>query len=114
MSKLVFKPEMFEVEYIATSISSIKRDTDKYESAKSAQKAFDEWLEKQTVVWGFGASDGWGWRTDSRNGETKKAYVVCIEEIKECEHTNIKFEFDLFKCKDCNKQLKPKNGWEEI
>lgn len=120
MSKLVFKPEMFEVEYIATSISSIKRDTDKYESAKSAQKAFDEWLEKQTVVFGFGASDGWGWRTDSRNGETKKAYVVCIEEIKKCEHKEVAsyanylgntFSFG-FECKDCNKQLKPKNGWE--
>ena len=98
MSKLVFKPEDFcELE---------GRNGDRQITARIAQKAFDEWLENQTVVFGFGAHDGWGWRTDSRNGETKKAYVVCIQDI-ECKHTNIKFEFDLFKCKDCNKQLKP-------
>lgn len=114
MSKLIFKPEMFQKEICATSMSAIKQDTDKYESAALAQKAFDEWLEKQTVVYGFGAHDGWGWRTDSRNGETKKAYVVCIEDIKECEHKNIKYYLSLIQCKDCNKQLKPKNGWEEI
>ena len=75
MSKLVFKSEMF---------NGPKHNLVAIESAVNiAQKAFDEWLEKQTVVFGFGASDGWGWRTDSRNGETKKAYVVCIEEIKE-------------------------------
>ena len=102
VSKLIFKPEMFLENHGALTPKGM---------ADIAQKQFDKWLEKQTVVFGFGASDGWGWRTDSRNGETKKAYVVCIQDIK-CEHINIKFEFDFFKCKDCNKQLKPKNGWE--
>ena len=110
MSKLVFKPEMFS------------KDFNTYGMAQTAQQIFDEWLEKQTVVFGFGAHDGWGWRTDSRNGETKKAYVVCIEEIKECEHEPVTFasqgfgeiDFNLVKCRKCGKQLKPKNGWEEV
>ena len=125
MSKLVFKPEMFEEVYAATSIHELKRDMDKYKSSEIAQKAFDEWLEKQPAVFGFGAYDGWGWRTDSRNGETQKAYVVCIEPIRECEHKRIETRYPLergglnytiekFYCLDCNKELKPKNGWEEI
>lgn len=44
------------------------------------------------------------------------------EEIKKCEHENVLLEhkysspytLTILKCKDCNKQLKPKNGWEEI
>lgn len=123
MSKLIFKPEMFEEVYAATSASTIKRDTDKYESAKSAQKAFDEWLEKQVVVYsgwhkterGHSTTDTWKTTYWDNKLSTHKAYLVCIEEIKECEHEPADYRgHGIWQCIKCNKQLKPKNGWEEI
>lgn len=109
MSKLIFKESHFPInrDHAITHEGAVVY----------AQKAFDEWLEKQTVVYGYGANDGWGWRNDSTNGETKKAYVVCIEPIRKCEHKRVAARVTdvmSYYCLDCNKELKPKNGWSVV
>lgn len=103
MSKLEFKPDMF-------TYCGIPPNEFSYDASRTAQKAFDEWLEKQTVV--YARQDRYGWTTEESPLDTHKAYLVCIEDIEECEHKNIKYYLSLIQCKDCNKQLKPKNGWE--
>lgn len=112
MSKLVFKPEMFLVNHGALTPVGM---------ADVAQKVFNEWLEKQTVVYGYGIgamkSSLWNMNgpEKERQPHTHKAYLVCIEDIKGCEHNGhiTVIQKGLFKCSDCDKELKPKNGWEE-
>ena len=111
MRKLEFNTEMFNPDNVKNF--EIHPEAAVY----IAQKAFDEWLEKQTVVYGQLAVQNYVWNTKNPEWhDTHKAYLVCIEEIKECEHNGhiIVIQKGLFKCSDCDKELKPKNGWEEL
>ena len=109
VSKLIFTPEMFLVNHGALTPEGM---------ANIAQKAFDEWLEKQKVVY-YSERKILFYKVKEA---THRGYLVCMEEIKGCEHRTVVNDqdmsgrriLDLWRCRDCNKQLKPKNGWEEI
>lgn len=108
MSKLKFTEEMF--------ISFAGALTPKGMGDR-AQQIFNEWLEKQTVV--YGKHPDLAWYVEHKQFDsTHKAYLVCIEDIKEYEHKEVQI-YDLtlgnpaFRCVAC-KKVQPKNGWEEI
>ena len=105
MSKLKFTEEMF-ISFAGALTSKGMADR--------AQKAFDEWLENQNVVYGNPKTF---FKSYVNPEDTHKARLVCFEEIKKCEHENVFIKFtsdDAIVCRDCNKQLKPKNGWEIV
>lgn len=81
-----------------------------------AQKAFDEWLEKQPTYYG----DTWGnYSLDITNDTSKKGKLVCIQEIekKECEHVGFSYIDGLnrlrWSCNLCDADLTPTGWWVE-
>ena len=105
MSKLKFTEEMFRL---------VVWNGTPFGAAEKAQRIFDEWLENQDVVYGKPTTF---FKSYVNPEDTHKARLVCFEEIKKCEHENVFIKFtsdDAIVCRDCNKQLKPKNGWEIV
>lgn len=101
-------------------------------AARVANELFQKWLAKQTVVYcellkesGLTDQHGPGWlcaepSTRWTKKATHKARLVCIEEIKKCEHkraghiySHAERDYLGFLCMDCNAKLKPIT-WEEI
>jgi len=76
-------------------------------------------FEKAPTVYGM---KGHGFGQYRSISDTHKAKLICVEEIKKCEHENVSqgVEFGgsrshrglFFRCEDCHKELKPKSGWE--
>ena len=108
MSKLKFTEEMF-ISFAGALTSKGMADR--------AQKAFDEWLENQNVVYGNPKTF---FKSYVNPEDTHKARLVCFEELKPCAHEKVYINLvpndktPDFYCKNCNKQLKPKNGWEIV
>lgn len=94
MTKLIFTPEMFESEdfynqcqeYRIMPITEQQMVVCAYLNlknlvSKAAQQIFDEWLEKQPVV--YSSCNRIGWHPNNiANDATEKASLVCISPIE--------------------------------
>lgn len=57
-------------------------------AAKRAQEIYDRWLEKQPTVYGQNVDikGFWSFSASKENLDTHTAKLVCIQELKTCEH----------------------------
>lgn len=94
-----------------------------------AQELFDQWFKENIseapVVYGV-PNQVWshaeGVHPENRIFDTHTARLVMIEPIqaKECSVHDIQFIYSerdcvtVIQCKKCNKELRPKGGWETI
>lgn len=99
----------------------------KNEIMNRVQKIFDEWLEKQPIVYGkkdLVADDGtlvWWSGIDDNPTITHTARLVDVRPIeKKCEHILVKSlyvnghsHWIRYICQDCGIALKP-TGWREV
>lgn len=115
----IFKPSDFERTVMATSLSELRADLNKFEASDRANKILNEWLKENSVrVTGQkNISNGMTYSTTFQKSDTHTALLICIEPIKKCEHKEAVYveshpNKTWFECRDCGKALKPK-GWEE-
>jgi hypothetical protein len=101
MSRLKFEPEMFALSFIETEYKRNEM------AAQTAQKAFDDWLEEQTVVY-ICDHELKTLHFVEPVDATHTARLVCIEEIKpkECEHIPIERLDYRIECLNCGCELK--------
>ena len=84
-----------------------------------AQDIFDNWLSKQQVIYGDEGSCRWNTFQDRPVNPTRKARLICIEEIKKCTHENGQIchynnhGLSTYTCMSCGKELKPAS-WREV
>lgn len=111
MSRLEFKPEMFN------DVVSLKDIT------RKAQSIYDDWADSRTVVFSKDSDESSIIELTFVKFKSSrlKARIFDVQEL-ECQHTKVIGKRDdfgnllknEFECDFCQKELKPKNGWEEI
>lgn len=86
----------------------------------------EDWENAETVYADAAKYAGrYVWMGGKTKNSFKKAKLVCIEEIKQCEHKKVDYQMTYtedesgnkksihkYKCLQCGFNIKPKNGWE--
>lgn len=80
------RPDFGEYEFQLFNTNQPMEKPETVLSVKHANRAFDEWLKKQKIVYGFTRMNehtGYASKNYDTTWETHKARLICVEQIKD-------------------------------